>query len=64
MLRAAITACHNDFAAIQGGVKLLQLVNQFGCNQGFVSFSTLTPKFFYVEMWGKLGAIVMIIMID
>ena len=31
VLWAAVAACHNDFAAIQGSVKLLQLVDQFRC---------------------------------
>ena len=64
VLWAAVAACHNDFATVQGSIEGFQLVNQFGRNQSFMVDATAAPKFPDVEMWGKLGAIVIIIMID
>ena len=52
------------FATVQGSIEGFQFFNEFGCNQSFVDFSTATAKFMGVEMWGKLGTIVIIIMID
>ena len=64
MLWATVAACYNDFTAIQGSIEGFQLVNQFGCNQSSMRFSAAAPKFSCIEMWKKLGTIVIIIMID
>jgi hypothetical protein len=61
---ATVTACYNDFTAIQGSIEGFQLVDQFGCNQSFMRFSAAAPKFSCIEMRGKLGTIIIIIMID
>ena len=60
MVWAAVAACHNDFATVQGSIEGFQLVDQFGYNQSFMWLSTLATKLSCIEMRGKLGTTVII----
>ena len=50
MSRAAVSACHNDFAAMKGSVELFQLVYQFAGNQNVMGTAAFASKFSYIKM--------------